>query len=71
MTSRVTAKQCSLREAIGEHELCPGPECAFWEEPDGCLVERLEIVHLGHDELLRHLLQLRLRLDAARTASEL
>jgi hypothetical protein len=26
MTSRVTPKQCSLREAVGERELCPGAE---------------------------------------------
>jgi hypothetical protein len=70
MTSRVAPKHCALREALGEHELCPGPECSFWEEDGGCTVERLELVDLGHQELLRHLLALRLRLDEARAEGE-
>jgi hypothetical protein len=70
MTSRVTPKHCSLREALGERELCPGPECSFWEEGNGCTVERLDLVDLGHEGLIRHLLELRLRLDEARAEEE-
>ena len=48
MTSRITPKPCSLRDAVGEHERCPGSPCAFWEaggavvEP-GCAIERLGV----------------------------
>ncbi len=75
MTSRVTPKQCSLREALGERELCPGSACLFWEaggavvEP-GCAVERLGIPVQRQRDLARHLLDLRLSIDDERTEAE-
>jgi hypothetical protein len=75
MTSRVTPKQCSLREAVGEHELCPGSACLFWEEggavvEPGCAIERLGVPLKHQPDLARHLLELRLGADEARTAAE-
>ena len=75
MTSRVSPKQCTLREAIGEHERCPGPACAFWEEggaliEPGCAIERLGIPVERQHDLAEHLLELRLALEAARTQEE-
>ena len=75
MTSRVTPKRCSLREAVGEQELCPGVGCAFWEQggavvEPGCAIERLGVPVQQHRDLARHLLELRLRLDEARTGAE-
>lgn len=75
MTSRVTSKLCSLREALGEREVCPGAECAFWEaggaviEP-GCAIERLGVPVQRRRDLARHLLDVRLRLEQARTEAE-
>ncbi len=75
MTSRVTPKECTLRDAVGERELCPGATCAFWEEGGavveaGCAIERLGVpVHQNRD-LGRHLLDLRLCLEEARTSVE-
>lgn len=75
MTSRVAPKQCSLREAVGEHEACPGAVCAFWEpggavvEP-GCAIERLGIPVDRQPDLARHLLDLRLGLEELRTDAE-
>ncbi len=75
MTSRVTPKLCSLREAVGEHERCPGTACVFWEEGGavveaGCAIERLGMPVQRQRDLARHLLDLRLRVDEARTADE-
>ena len=75
MTSRVTAKRCSLREAVGEQELCPGSSCLFWEkggavvEP-GCAIERLGVPVKERRDLAIHLLELRIRADEVRTAAE-
>jgi hypothetical protein len=75
MTSRVSAKRCSLRAAVGEHELCPGHECSFWEEGGagataGCAIERLGVPFAGKPELARHLLDLRLTLEAVRSQAD-
>jgi len=75
MTSRVTPKHCSLREAVGEHELCPGAACAFWEDGGaivgaGCAIERLGVPVQRQADLARHLLELRVRVEEARTESE-
>jgi hypothetical protein len=75
MTSRVTPKQCSLRVALGERELCPGEACVFWEEggavlEPGCAVERLEIPIRRQRDLARHLLDLRLTVEATRSDAE-
>ena len=70
MTSRVAPKRCSLREAVGQGELCPGHGCAFWEpggavvEP-GCAIERLAVPVAGRPDLAEHLLDLRVRLEEA------
>jgi hypothetical protein len=75
MTSRVTPKQCTLREAVGERERCPGARCAFWE-PGGaivepaCAIERLGLPVQRNRALARHLLDLRLQLEAARDEQE-
>jgi hypothetical protein len=70
----VTPKECSLRLAVGEHELCPGNSCVYWEagsanEPE-CVVDRLGIPANCHREDARVLLDLRLRVDEARTELE-
>jgi hypothetical protein len=75
MTSRVTPKQCSLRVAVGEHEVCPGHDCAFWEPGGavveaGCAIERLAVPVALRPDLARHLLDLRLRLERARDETE-
>jgi hypothetical protein len=75
MTSRVTPKQCSLREAVGEEELCPGSPCLFWEAggavvDPGCAIERLGVPVQKQRDLGRHLLDLRLRAEEVRTAAE-
>ena len=75
MTSRVAPKQCSLREAVGEREACPGAACAFWEaggallEP-GCAIERLGVPVTLQPELARNLLDLRLHLEELQTEAE-
>jgi hypothetical protein len=75
MTSRVTPKLCSLRDAVGERELCPGAACAFWEaggavvEP-GCAIERLGVPVARQRDLAQHLLDLRLRVEEVRTEAE-
>lgn len=75
MTSRVSPKQCSLRAAIGERELCPGGACAFWEDGGaiveaGCAIERLGIPIDRHAELAYYLLDRRLAVEAARSDAE-
>ena len=75
MTARVSAKRCSLKEAIGERELCPGRDCAFWEEggaviEEGCGIERLGVPVERRPDLARHLLELRLTIEAARSSAE-
>jgi hypothetical protein len=75
MTSRVSPKKCSLRAAVGEHELCPGHECAFWEEggaviAGGCAIERLGVPVQRRPDLARHLVDLRLTLESVRSAAE-
>ena len=75
MTSRVTPKLCSLREAVGEHERCPGATCAFWEAggavvEGGCAIERIGVPVRRQRDLARHLLDLRLRVEEARTGAE-
>lgn len=74
MTSRVTPKECSLRVGVGERERCPGVRCAFWDEVGGavaagCTIERLHIP-LEVPSLARHLLDIRLRLEAVRADAE-
>jgi hypothetical protein len=75
MTSRVSPKLCSLRDAVGERELCPGTSCAYWEEGGsiveaGCAIERLAIPVDRQRDLARHLLDLRLAVEDARTEVE-
>ncbi len=75
MTSRVSPKQCSLRAAVGERELCPGAVCAFWEEGGsileaGCAIERLGIPVQHQPEFARRLLDLRLAVEQARSDAE-
>ena len=75
MTSRVAPKQCSLRAAVGERELCPGSACAFWEGGGsiieaGCAIERLGVPVDHQPELARLLLDLRQMLEAARSDAE-
>lgn len=75
MTSRVTPKLCSLRAEVGERELCPGPECPFWEDggaivEPGCAIERLGIPLARRPSLARPLLDLRLSIEAVRTNAE-
>jgi hypothetical protein len=75
MTSSVSPKQCSLRRAVGEREACPGHSCAFWEDGGsvleaGCEIDRLGVPIDRSLELARHLLDLRLAMDDARTCSE-
>ena len=75
MTSRVTPKQCSLREALGEQELCPGATCLYWEDggavvEPGCAIERLGVPVQKRRDLALYLLDLRLRADEVRTAGE-
>ena len=76
MTSRVTPKRCSLHEAVGEHELCPGARCVFWEEGGavveaGCAIERLGVLVQRQPDLAAHLLALRVRVEEAQTEAEL
>jgi hypothetical protein len=71
MTSRVSPKVCSLRAAAGDHELCPGPSCAFWDDADGCELEHLRLPLEENRELARHLLDLRLAVESSRDEAEL
>ena len=75
MTSRVSPKRCGLRAGIEEHELCPGPECPFWEEggailESGCAIERLGVPIARQPELAHLLLGLRTSIEEARTQAE-
>jgi hypothetical protein len=75
MTSRVSPKQCSLRAAVGDHELCPGSTCAYWEAGGaiveaGCVIERLGVPIDQDSELARLLLDIRLAIEAARSDAE-
>lgn len=71
MTSRVSPKECSLRAAVAERELCPGARCAFWTQRDGCELEHLHVPVAEHPALARHLLDLRLAVEDARDEVEL
>jgi hypothetical protein len=73
--SQSCPKLCMLRlTAVGEVEVCPEDQCAFWE-PGGaviegnCLVERLA-VDLHDKELAAYLLEARERLERARDVAE-
>ena len=71
MTSRVSPKLCSLRTALGEREVCPGEDCAFWEHggavvESGCAIERLGVPVADRRDVARHLLDLRVQLERAR-----
>ena len=75
MSSPFRPVLCSLREAVGEHERCPGDPCAFWEPGGavveaGCAIERLGIPVRRQRDLARHLLDLRLRVEEARSDAE-
>ena len=75
MTSRVSSKRCGLRAAVGEHEVCPGSACPFWEGGGsivaaGCAIERLGIPIDLQGELAPHLLELRFSLEAAQSDAE-
>ena len=75
MTSRVSPKQCSLRQAVGEREVCPGGACAFWEDGGsildaGCAIERLGVPIARRRDLARHLLDLRVSVEEAQTEAE-
>lgn len=65
-----THQTCRLKSAIGFAEGCPGAGCPFWE-PGGavlegrCAFEELDIS--GNPQLAGWLLQIRERLESART----
>lgn len=60
---------CTLHRAVGGAERCPGESCSFWSRAEGrCVLARLEGELLTEAELARHLLALRVELDAVRDA---
>ena len=65
---------CLLNKTVGKFEVCPRERCAFWEpggavvEP-GCLINRLG-VDVRRVDLARYLLEVRERLEQARSLAE-
>lgn len=55
---------CILHAALGREEECPGEACALWE--GGCTIEDLKVDLRGREDLARHLLELRKRLERIR-----
>lgn len=75
MPSRVSSKKCNLHAALGENELCPGSECAFWEDGGaiveaGCAIERLGVPIEQQSELAKQLLDVRLAAETALSDAE-
>ncbi len=68
-----TPRLCSLQFALGRVETCPKEACPFWE-PGGAVLEgrcALEGMDLSNEpELAALLLELRLRLQSAKSGEE-
>lgn len=61
--------RCELAHAAGlEDEACPGPACAYWDEPGGCALASLRADLGGNPELTHMLLGLRERLGGSAQA---
>lgn len=60
-------KACTLQDAVGRVEPCPGVLCPFWDAQGiGCVIAPVEIELPQQPALAQHLLTLRMRLDSAR-----
>jgi hypothetical protein len=66
----VSRHPCTLRQALGETEECPGGSCPFWDG-DACALSAVDGELLRSPELSRHLLVLRRTLERARADEEL
>jgi hypothetical protein len=59
---------CSLEQALGQLEPCPGPACSFWLAERGeerCVLEGVEGELLARPAVAAHLLVLRRDMDEA------
>lgn len=59
---------CSLEQALGHLEPCPGPACSFWlaeRGEDHCVLEGVEGELLARPAVAAHLLVLRRDMDEA------
>ena len=57
---------CTLEEALGRLEPCPGPACSFWLEERGegrCVLDGVERELLARPAVADHLLELRREMD--------
>ena len=70
-----TTRLCTLEAAVGKVEACPEDACPFWE-PGGaalegrCVLERVGPELEDRPELAEVLLELRRRLESARTEAD-
>jgi len=60
---------CSLYEAIGRNEPCPGEQCAFWEN-GGCVITHLATPIEARPDIAAWLLDLRHTLEEQRPGFE-
>jgi hypothetical protein len=59
---------CTLEQALGRLEPCPGPACSFWHAERGeecCVLEGVERELLARPTVAEHLLVLRRDMDEA------
>lgn len=65
------AVSCTLEEAVGRVESCPGVTCPFWDPRSAtCIFHGVEPELLSSPELSGHLLSLRRSLESYRAATE-
>lgn len=60
---------CTVYEAVGLKEPCPGEACAFWEN-GACGLKQLAMPVEGRPDIAGWLLELRQTLEAQRPGSE-
>jgi hypothetical protein len=57
---------CYLEALVGRRAACPGPECAFWHDRDGCVLDAARPELAGRRDVAALLLSVRDRLAADR-----
>ena len=65
----VDHRRCSLQDAVGRVEACPGESCPFWDAGQGaCVLSALAGELPGRPDLAQHFLALRRELDGGPTS---
>ena len=63
-------KACTLQDAVGRSERCPGETCPFWERGAGCVLEAVETHLRSLPAVAQHLLEIRSELDRVRVGAD-